>query len=96
MAGYMIALVYERDPAWRADYIANVPGMIASYGGSYLAVGGDIAQAEGRFPIPDQAALFKFPSVAAIHDFLGCEAYAPFAAARQGGADTEILIFEAD
>jgi uncharacterized protein (DUF1330 family) len=96
MAGYMIALVYERDPAWRADYVANVPGIIASFGGSYLAAGGAIAQAEGRFPVPDRAAMFKFPSVAAIQEFLGSEAYAPFARARQDGADTEILFFEAD
>jgi uncharacterized protein (DUF1330 family) len=96
MAGYMIALVYERDAAWREDYIANVPGIIASYGGSYLAAGADIAQAEGRFPVPDRAAMFKFPSVAAIQEFLGSEAYAPYAAARRGAADTEILYFEAD
>jgi uncharacterized protein (DUF1330 family) len=96
MAGYMIALVYNHDPAWVAEYRANVPGIIASYGGSYLAAGGSLEQAEGRIPIPDRAALFKFPSVAVIHEFLGCEAYAPYAAARQAGADTEILIFEGD
>jgi uncharacterized protein (DUF1330 family) len=96
MAGYMIALVYNRDTGWLTDYMAHVPGIIASFGGCYLGAGADIEQAEGNIPLPDQAAIFKFPSVAAIREFLACDAYAPFAAARKSGADTEILMFEAD
>jgi uncharacterized protein (DUF1330 family) len=96
MAGYMIALVYNRDTGWLADYMAHVPGIIASFGGCYLGAGAEIAQMEGTIPVPDQAAIFKFPSTAAIREFLGCEAYAPYAAARQAEAETEILIFEGD
>ena len=96
MAGYMIALVYARDTGWMAKYMANVPAIIASHGGCYLGAGGDIEQAEGKIAVPDRAAIFKFPSTAAIREFLACAAYAPFAAARQAGADTEILIFEGD
>ena len=92
----MIALVYNRDTGWLADYMAHVPSIIASFGGSYLGAGADIEQAEGRIPLPDQAAIFKFPSNSAIREFLACEAYAPYAAARQASAETEILIFEGD
>jgi uncharacterized protein (DUF1330 family) len=96
MAGYMIALVYNRDAAWMDDYMAHVPAIVASFGGSYLGAGADIEKAEGSIAVPDRAAIFKFPSASAIREFLACEAYAPFAAARQAGADTEILIFEGD
>lgn len=96
MAGYMIALVYNRDTGWLAEYMAHVPAIIASFGGCYLGAAKDIEQAEGRLPIPDQAAIFKFPSVSAIREFLACEAYAPHAAARQAASETEILIFESD
>ncbi len=96
MAGYMIALVYARDTGWMAEYMANVPAIIASHGGCYLGRSAGIERAEGTMPEPDVAAIFKFPSAAKIREFLACEAYAPFAAARQAGADTEILIFDGD
>ena len=92
----MIALVYNRDTGWMADYMAHVPAIITSFGGSYLGAGGDIEQAAGKLPIPDQAAIFKFPSVSAIREFLACEAYAPHAAARRAASETEILIFASD
>jgi uncharacterized protein (DUF1330 family) len=96
MAGYMIALVNHRDTGWLADYMANVPGILAGYGGSYLGASAALEQMEGVMPLPDQAAIFKFPSVAAIKEFLECEAYAPFAEARRASATTEILVFESD
>ena len=35
----MIALVYNRDTGWMADYMAHVPAIITSFGGSYLGAG---------------------------------------------------------
>jgi uncharacterized protein (DUF1330 family) len=96
MAGYMIALVTNRDTGWLEDYRAHVPGIIASFGGAYLATSYAVERPEGAMPLPDGAVIFKFPSVAAIKEFLGCEAYAPFAAARQASSSTEILVFEAE
>ncbi|WP_068076701.1 DUF1330 domain-containing protein [Novosphingobium lentum] len=96
MAGYMIALVNNRNTDWLADYMANVPAIIASFGGSYLGASTALEQAEGTMPLPDQAAIFRFPSVAAIRQFLACDAYAPYAAARQAAAATEILMFESE
>jgi uncharacterized protein (DUF1330 family) len=96
MAGYMIALVTNRDTGWLEAYMAHVPQIIASFGGSYLGASAELEQMEGVLPLPDQAAIFKFPSVAAIKEFLNCDAYAPFAAARRASSETEILVFESE
>jgi uncharacterized protein (DUF1330 family) len=96
MAGYMIALVNNRDTGWLEDYMTHVPPIIAGYGGAYLAASAALEQMEGRMQLPDQAAIFKFPSVAVIKEFLACEAYLPFAAARKASSETEILIFESE
>jgi uncharacterized protein (DUF1330 family) len=96
MAGYMIALVNNRDTGWLEDYMAHVQGIIAGYGGAYLAASAAFEQMEGTMILPDQGAIFKFPSVAVIKEFLGCEAYAPYAAARKASSKTEILVFESE
>jgi uncharacterized protein (DUF1330 family) len=96
MAGYMIALVTNRDTGWLEDYMAHVPGIIAGYGGSYLGASAALEQMEGVMKLPNQAAIFKFPSVAVIKEFLGCDAYAPHAEARRASSSTEILVFESE
>jgi uncharacterized protein (DUF1330 family) len=96
MAGYMIALVNNRDTGWLVEYMANVPAIVARYGGAYLGASSALEQLEGVMSLPDQAAIFKFPNVAAIKAFLNCDTYAPYAAARKASSNTEILVFESE
>jgi len=95
MAGYMLVLSdLDADRSWIADYIADVPRMIAAHGGEYVAVGNDVAVLEGTIACPDAVTLFKFPSVARIREFMDSDEYQPFKKMRQKWSTANILVFE--
>jgi uncharacterized protein (DUF1330 family) len=95
MAAYLVVHVYLRDTAWVADYVANVPTIIRSYGGEYLAVSKELKQFEGEQPAPGQVAIFTFPSLDAIDKFMACDAYKPYKDARLEQSSATIIGFEA-
>lgn len=91
MASYLVVLLNLHDPSWIEDYIAKVPTIIRSYGGEYLFVSKGIARYEGDIPIPDQIAVFTFPSKDALEAFLKCPEYAPYKDARIAGSTATIF-----
>jgi len=94
MATYLLVMLNVHDPAWVEDYIAHVPAILRAHGGEYFAVSNSVKRYEGEGPLPDQVALFTFPSIDAIDTFMACPEYAPYKAARIARATTDILAFE--
>jgi uncharacterized protein (DUF1330 family) len=95
MAAYLVVHVYLRDSQWVEGYVANVPAIIRSYGGEYLAVSKELKQFEGNGPMPDQVAIFTFPSLDAIDRFVNSAEYKPWKDARLAESSATIVGFEA-
>lgn len=94
MSAYMVVNVYLQGTDWVPDYVANVPAIIRKFGGEYLAVSKVLQQFEGEGELPDQVALFTFPSLAAMNDFIDSEEYAPYKQARLAQSSAQIVGFE--
>jgi len=96
MTAYMISLLNPRNRDWFEDYLVNVPPLIRKYGGDYVAFSAKVKKLEGAIPAPQQVAIFTFPSVQAIEDFMSCDEYQPWTKLRKANADAELFIFEGD
>lgn len=94
MPAFMVVTIYLRESDWVADYVANVPAILHSYGGEYFAVSASVTQFEGDGPVPDQVALFTFPSVDHMHAFVNSAEYAPYKEARLAQSSAQIVGFE--
>lgn len=95
MAAHMIALLYTDDFSWTAEYAANVPGIVAKFGGRYNFVSdGPVEVAEGDIAAPAGVGIFDFPSREAIRDFLNSAEYAPYVELRNRFSRTQILVFD--
>jgi uncharacterized protein (DUF1330 family) len=94
MSAFLVVQIRVHDPVWVADYLANVPRILRGFGGEYFAVSGPVAQFEGTVPPPHQVALFTFPSLQAIEEFMACDEYRPFKESRLAGATATIVGFE--
>jgi uncharacterized protein (DUF1330 family) len=94
MPAYMVVNVYLRDTQWVEDYVANVPAILRSYGGEYLAVSNSPKVFEGDGPVPDQVALFTFPSVEAMTRFVESEEYRPYKESRLSQSSASIIGLE--
>jgi len=95
MGAFMIVLLRNRNSAWMADYLANVPAILRKYGGEYVGVSKSVKQLEGNGGSPDGIAIFNFPSAAMIEEFMCCEEYRPYRESRQRNSDSNIFIFDA-
>lgn len=93
MAAYLIAQVKLKDDSFVPEYSAKVHGIVAKHGGKYLSRSANISVLEGD-PNADVIAVVAFPSVAAAQAFADDPDYAPFAAARQEGADNMLCIID--
>jgi uncharacterized protein (DUF1330 family) len=100
MSAYMIAFVTPHSLEWLDEYAKNVPRIIHSHGGRYLAISHNVPNAvevvEGDGPAPTFIVLFTFPSVNAIKGFLDAPEYAPYKQARVAGTDSVFYAFEND
>ncbi len=95
MTAHMVAMIYTDDFSWIAEYSANVPQIVAKYGGEYaFTSAGAVTVAEGDLPVPSGVGTFNFPSCDAIVQFLNSEEYQPFIELRNRHSKTQILIFE--
>lgn len=90
----MVVHLTMLDASWLPAYLANVPAIISSHGGEFVAVSGPVARLEGDLPVPGQMGILSFPSMEAIEAFLSDERYQPFKEARNKGANVSIFAFE--
>jgi uncharacterized protein (DUF1330 family) len=93
MAAYIIAQVQVTDPATFEQYRAQVPAVIAQYGGRYLVRGGQTAALEGEWNVP-RLVVLEFPSMEALKRFYRSAEYAPLIALRQQSARSVLVAVE--
>ncbi len=100
MPAYLIAFVTPHKMDWLADYQADVPRIIHSYGGKYLGLSKVVPNAvevvEGGAPSPASVVIFTFPSMEAIKGFLNSPEYAPYKSARMAATESIFFAFEND
>jgi uncharacterized protein (DUF1330 family) len=94
MSAYLIANVKVHDDAWIPDYAREVHLIAEKHGGKYLSRSGNLTPVEGKLPDYTVIALIQFPTVEAAQAFVNDPEYAPFAAARQAGTDSDFYIID--
>jgi uncharacterized protein (DUF1330 family) len=93
MAGYLIAMIEVTDPDQYRKYIAETPGVIARFGGKFIARGGDKVTLEG----PEEnrrIALVEFPSLERAKEFYNSPEYRAVRQIREGAATVSIIAVE--
>ena len=91
MKAYLVANVSVGDPEAYAVYRAEVPAVIARYGGRYLIRAGEVERLEGELPL-DRFVVIEFPSREAARRFYDSPEYAPLLAIRSGSASSSVAI----
>lgn len=91
MAAYFIARVTSHDDGWVSDYQANVPQMVARFGGELICRATQFERFEGEGASPHYTVIIRFPAMADAQAFMACPDYAPFKNARIAGATSDIF-----
>jgi uncharacterized protein (DUF1330 family) len=94
MAHHVIAEVTVTDDSWIPEYAANVHDLVARHGGKYLTRSGKRQTLEGPDSTPSLIALIEFPTSEAVQAFAADPEYAPFAAARQAGSESRLIVID--
>ncbi len=95
MTHYLIAQVKVNEDAWIPEYAASVHALVEKHGGKYLSRSGNITKIEGDRCDADLVAVLQFPSMESLQAFLADPDYAPFAAVRRAGTDSQIIAIDA-
>jgi uncharacterized protein (DUF1330 family) len=93
MPAYIHASVEVTDPALYETYRAQVPAVIAAYGGRYLVRGGAVTALEGATPAQRQVIL-EFPDMARLRAFYDSPEYRPLLAIRLKAARSNLVAIE--
>jgi uncharacterized protein (DUF1330 family) len=94
MTVYLIAHIKVTDDAWVPAYAASVHDIVHKHGGKYLSRSGNVKTLEGKPLDTTLVALLQFPSAEAAEAFVNDPAYAPHAAARQGGCESQFVLID--
>lgn len=90
MAAYIIARVNVTDMNQYREYMKVTPGVIAKFGGKFLARGGETITLEG----PEQTqrvVLLEFPSLERANEFYNSPEYAEAKSLREGAATASFI-----
>lgn len=87
MPAFLVVTMSVHDGSWREEYRANVPAILAKFGGEYLVATPNVEVIEGDATPPDTAAVLKFPDMASLKGFIEADEYRPYRDARLAGAD---------
>jgi uncharacterized protein (DUF1330 family) len=93
MAAYVIADVEVIDPVAYEAYRQGVPATIASYGGRYLARGGQTRVLEGAWS-PKRCVILEFPSLAQAEAWWASPEYQPLRAIREACTRSNLILTE--
>jgi uncharacterized protein (DUF1330 family) len=93
MTAYLIANVTVTDPEAFATYGAQVPAVIARFGGRYLVRGGKVEIKEGE-PGLKRVVVVEFPSMQAAQDFYHSVDYAPLIELRGSATVGSLALVE--
>lgn len=91
MAAYFIASVTSHNDDWVADYQANVPPMVARFGGELICRSTRFERFEGEGGPPHYTIIIRFPAMEDAQAFMACPDYAPFRDARIAATTSDIF-----
>ena len=93
MSAYLIASVEVTDWDRYREYMAATPGILAQFGGRFIARGGEILTLEG----PEETrrvVLMEFPSMDQVRAFYDSKEYLAAKMLREGAATMSLLALE--
>ncbi len=90
MPAYLIANIDITDPKGFEAYRAQVPAVVAQYGGRYVIRGNPPTQMEGA-PFFTRLTVVEFASMAALQRFYGSPEYAPLLAIRSASTKSDVV-----
>ena len=90
MAAYMIARVNVTDMRQYKEYTKVTPGVIAKFGGKFLARGGETMTLEGPEET-QRVVLIEFPSLEKAKEFYDSPEYGEAKSLRQGAATASFI-----
>jgi len=94
MTVYLIADIKVKDSTWIPEYAAAVHDIVHKHGGKYLSRSGNVKTLEGGSTGTTLIAIMAFPSSKNAEAFVADPAYAPYAAARQGGSESRFQLID--
>ncbi len=92
MKYYAVVRVNVTDPAWVADYLADVTRIAQRHGGTYLARTGSVDVLEGGGDHPGTVIIVEYPSKEAAMAFYEDPEYQPHLQRRLAGSTGEYLL----
>jgi len=90
MPAYIIARVQVTDPARYAEYMKVTPGIIETFGGRFIARGGETETLEGELET-SRVVLIEFPSLEDARAFYRSPEYTETRALREGAATAQFV-----
>jgi len=89
----MIIESKAKNPEKYQQYIAQVPEIVAKYGGRYLARGGQVTPLLGGWR-PERVIILEFPSEANIRQWLSSPEYQAITPLREAGAEIRAVVVQ--
>lgn len=93
MAAYIIGRVQVTDWARYAEYMKLTPGIIAQYGGRFIARGGESMTLEGPEET-NRVVILEFPTFDAAKQFFHSEEYQQVKTLREGAAVAQFFAMD--
>jgi uncharacterized protein (DUF1330 family) len=91
---YLLVQADVTNPDRYAEYAKVAPGIVAKYGGRYLARGGRTVLLEGP-PARSRVVVLEFPSVEAAEQFYRSPEYTAARKLREGASQAQFVVVEA-
>ena len=89
MPAYLIGQINVTEPERYAEYRAQVPAVLAKYGGRFLVRGPKVAVLEGKYG-GERLVVIEFPSMAQLEAFYQSPEYAPLIALRTSASTGDL------
>ena len=93
MPAYVIADITITDPAGYEEYKRLTPGSIASFGGRFIARGGQVDVLEGDWA-PERLVILEFPSLEQAQAWYDSPGYQEAKAIRQRTARGRLIVVD--
>ena len=93
MPAYIIGRVRVTDWSRYAAYMQGTPGVVAQFGGRFLARGGEVVTLEGAEET-DRVVILEFPTREAATQFYHSEEYQRLKGLREGAATAQFLVID--
>jgi uncharacterized protein (DUF1330 family) len=91
MPAYVVVDIKVTDPQGYDEYKKLAPSAVATYGGKYLARGGQVERLEGDW-VPGRLVILEFESVDRAKEWLSSPEYRPARELRHKNATTNMVV----